>query len=101
MCLAHNYNYRNARIGHRSLVFRYVCPVLVLAILLNIPKLIVISPVGDVLKDNHSFWHLVVLYQVNVIELFLEVCTFVLFKDFPSCDKHSDSSTLGSHPSKH
>ena len=65
VCLAHNYNYRNARIGHRSLVLRYVCPVLVLAILLNIPKLIEISPLGDILKNNYSFWPLFVLYQVN------------------------------------
>ena len=65
VCLAHKYNYRNARIGHRRLVLRYVCPVLVLAIILNIPKVIVISPFGDILKNNHSLWHLVVLYQVH------------------------------------
>ena len=65
VCLAHNYNYRNARIGHRRLLLRYVCPVLVLAILLNIPKLIEISPLGEIMKDNYSFWPLFVLYQVD------------------------------------
>ena len=65
VCLAHNYNYRNARIGHRSLLLRYVCPVLLLAILLNIPKVIVISPLGDTLKDSYLFWCVFVLYQVN------------------------------------
>ena len=64
--MAHNYNYRNARIGHRRLLLRYVCPVVVLAILLNIPKLIEISPLGEILKNNYSFWPLFVLYQVNV-----------------------------------
>ena len=54
VCLAHKYNYRNARIGHRRLVLRYVCPVLVLAIILNIPKVIVISPIGDILKNNYN-----------------------------------------------
>ena len=66
VCLAHNYNYRNARIGHRRLLLRYVCPVVVLAILLNIPKLIEISPLGEILKNNYSFWPLFVLYQVNI-----------------------------------
>ena len=67
VCLAHNYNYRNARIGHTSLLLRYICPVLLLAILLNIPKVIVISPLGDALKDNFLFWKIFFLYQVNYV----------------------------------
>ena len=65
VCLAHKYNYRNARIGHRRLLLRYVCPVLALAITLNIPKLIEILPLGEIVKNNYSFWPLVILYQVD------------------------------------
>ena len=70
VCLAHNYNYRNARIGHRILLLRYICPVLCLAFLLNIPKVIEISPLGEIMKDNYAYWPLFVFYQVKMNEEF-------------------------------
>ena len=41
--LAHNYNYRNARLGHGFLLLCYVLPVTSLSILLNIPKVKVVQ----------------------------------------------------------
>ena len=64
MCFPLSYSYRIRRHGQACLITSYVLPSLLLAILLNIPRILEISPLGVRLDKNKYYLRFYMYYQV-------------------------------------
>ena len=64
MCFPHSYSYRTRRLGQAYLITSYVLPSLLLAISLNIPRILEISPIGVTLDKNKHYLRFYMYYQV-------------------------------------
>ena len=65
MCFPLGYSYRTRRLGHAYLITSYVLPSLLLAIFLNIPRILEISPLGARLDKNKYYLRFYMYYQVT------------------------------------
>ena len=65
MCFPLSYSYNTRRHGQAFLITSYVLPSLVLAIFLNIPRILEISPIGVRLDKNKHYLRFYMYYQVT------------------------------------
>ena len=65
MCFPLSYSYNTRRHGQAFLITSYVLPSMLLAIFLNIPRILEISPIGVRLDKNNHYLRFYMCYQVT------------------------------------
>jgi hypothetical protein len=81
VCYAHLYNFRTVRIGLACLLASYVLPSVGLAVSLNIPRVLEISSLGQVLEQNQSYLRFFMFYQVFSSVIYNKIKPFLLKTD--------------------
>ena len=65
VCFPHSYSFRTRKIGVACLISIYILPSVSLAVALNVPRVLEISPLGAQLEENKHYLSFYMYYQVR------------------------------------
>ena len=77
VCFPLSYNSRTRQFGHPCLITSYVLPSVFFAIILNIPRILEILPIGMHLQEYRHYLSFYMYYQVKNLSVFRFMFIFI------------------------